>query len=135
VSDSTSSTQQLREVARTPEQLHELFVARVNARDLDGLMRLYASDCVGGDLDANVLPDRAAIADFVAGFLAIVRELTATTRKCLVSGDVALLSSDWRAIVVPEGKPVEAHGRSAEVARRQPDGSWRFVIDDPVFPI
>jgi ketosteroid isomerase-like protein len=123
-------------VAETPEQLHELFLARVNSRDLEGLMELYERDCVGGDLSANVLSNRAAIAEFVGGFLEVVRELTATTRRCLVSGDIALLSSDWHAVVEPqEGTTAEAHGRSAEVARRQPGGSWLFVIDDPVFAL
>jgi ketosteroid isomerase-like protein len=128
------STQKLHEVAETPEQLHQLFLARVNARDHEGLMVLYESSCAGADLAGSLLPDRAAVHDFTAGFLSIVRELTATTRKCLVSGDIALLSSAWHAVVEPEpGTTAEASGWSAEVARRQPDGSWLFVLDDPRF--
>lgn len=134
--DQGTVSQEQSTVARTPEELHELFLARVNARDHEGLMALYASECAGSDLEANFLPDRTAISAFVAGFLTIVRELTGTTRKCLISGDIALLSSDWSAVVEPEeGQKVETHGRSAEVARRQPDGSWRFVIDDPGFAL
>jgi ketosteroid isomerase-like protein len=39
-------------------------------------------------------------------------------------------------VVEPEeGTKVETQGRSAEVARRQPDGSWRFVIDAPTFAL
>jgi ketosteroid isomerase-like protein len=136
VSDSTSGPQEQGSVARTPEELHELFLARVNARDHEGLMALYADECAGSDLDSNFLPDKATISDFVAGFLGIVRELTSTTRKCLIAGDIALLSSDWNAVVEPEeGTKVETQGRSAEVARRQPDGSWRFVIDAPTFAL
>jgi ketosteroid isomerase-like protein len=134
VSESTSTTPGVREVARTPEQLHDLFLACAAGRDLDGMMALYEAECAGGDLEANILPDKAALEEFISGFLEVVRELTATTRKCLVSGEIALLSSEWHAVVEPEeGKMVEAHGRSAEVARRQPDGTWRFVIDDPIF--
>ncbi|HET7755343.1 MAG TPA: hypothetical protein VFK85_15650 [Anaeromyxobacteraceae bacterium] len=29
------------------------------------------------------------------------------------------------------GKPVRLEGRSVEVARRQPDGSWLYVMDAP----
>ena len=134
MSESIPSIPQVREVAGTPEQLHELFLARANNRDLEGMMELYGTDCAGGDLEANFLPDRAAIAEFVGGFLEVIRELKATTRKCLIAGDIALLSSEWHAIVEPEeGQIVEAHGRSAEVAQRQADGSWRFVVDDPIF--
>ena len=31
----------------------------------------------------------------------------------------------------PDGKPIKMEGQSAEVARRQPDGTWLFVIDNP----
>ena len=31
----------------------------------------------------------------------------------------------------PDGKPMRMEGQSAEVARRQPDGTWRFAIDNP----
>jgi hypothetical protein len=30
-----------------------------------------------------------------------------------------------------DGKPFTANGKSMEVVRRQPDGTWRFVIDNP----
>jgi ketosteroid isomerase-like protein len=31
----------------------------------------------------------------------------------------------------PDGTPVKLAGHSADVLRRQIDGSWRFVIDNP----
>jgi hypothetical protein len=31
----------------------------------------------------------------------------------------------------PDGKPVKIDSQSAEVARRPPDGTWLFVIDNP----
>jgi ketosteroid isomerase-like protein len=31
----------------------------------------------------------------------------------------------------PDGKPAKMEGRSAEVARRQRDGTWLFLIDNP----
>jgi ketosteroid isomerase-like protein len=30
-----------------------------------------------------------------------------------------------------EGRPVTMEGRAIEVSRRQADGSWLFVLDDP----
>jgi ketosteroid isomerase-like protein len=30
-----------------------------------------------------------------------------------------------------DGKPIEMRGKSIEVAKRQSDGGWRFVIDSP----
>jgi len=31
----------------------------------------------------------------------------------------------------PDGKPVTLAAKSADVLRRQADGTWRFVIDNP----
>jgi ketosteroid isomerase-like protein len=31
----------------------------------------------------------------------------------------------------PDGEPVQLAANNADVLRRQPDGSWRFVIDNP----
>jgi ketosteroid isomerase-like protein len=31
----------------------------------------------------------------------------------------------------PDGEPVRLAARNADVLRRQADGTWRFVIDNP----
>ena len=50
------------------------------------------------------------------------------TRYAVESGDIALLSNEWTLEL--EGNPV-ASAVTAEVARRQDDGTWRYVIDNP----
>ena len=54
--------------------------------------------------------------------------------KAVQSGDggLALLRAKWNATGTgPDGKPMTVSGNSTEVVRRQPDGTWRFVIDNP----
>jgi ketosteroid isomerase-like protein len=46
------------------------------------------------------------------------------------AGDVALVSGTWT-LTGPDGEPVTMSGRSTDVARQQPDGTWRWVIDVP----
>jgi ketosteroid isomerase-like protein len=47
-------------------------------------------------------------------------------------GDLALTTGKWRLQGTgADGKPVDMTGQSVEVARRQADGSWRYVIDAP----
>ena len=53
-------------------------------------------------------------------------------RIVVVNGDLALLVSDHSvAMTGADGKPTTISGRGTEVVRRQPDGTWRFVIDNP----
>lgn len=120
--------------ATTLEQLHVLFVDAVNAHDLDALLDLYETYPTGADLDGNTLRGTTAMRRFLADFLAVTHSIEATTRKVLATNDIGLLSSHWLAhIRAPDGENLTAEGSSAEVARRQPDGTWRFIIDDPLF--
>ena len=50
----------------------------------------------------------------------------------MVVGDIALMSGDWQMrLGAEEGTGTSFESSSTEVARRQPDGSWLYVIDDP----
>jgi ketosteroid isomerase-like protein len=53
-------------------------------------------------------------------------------KKLAEAGDLALTTSKWVLEGIgADGKPARMEGQSAEVARRQPDGTWLFVIDNP----
>ena len=48
------------------------------------------------------------------------------------SGDMALLHSRWTLKgTAPDGSPVEMAMQGTEVVRRQVNGNWLFVIDNP----
>ena len=52
--------------------------------------------------------------------------------RVLEASDLALVATTWSFIGTgPDGKPVKLAAKSADVLRRQADGSWRFVIDNP----
>jgi ketosteroid isomerase-like protein len=52
--------------------------------------------------------------------------------RVLEAGGLAMVATTWTfAGTGPDRKPVNLAGQSADVLRRQPDGSWRFVIDNP----
>ena len=120
--------------ARQPEELHQLFAACVNAHDVDALLALYEHDSTAADLEGHTILGTDNLRAFLFGFLSIVKQIDGGTRKVLISGDIALLSSTWQAVLAaPDGKIATVTGTSAEVARRQSDGAWRFLIDDPQF--
>ena len=120
--------------AQQPEELHQLFVACVNAHDVDALLTLYEHDSTVADLEGHPLQGTDSLRAFLIGFLAAVKQIDGGTRKVLISGNIALLSSTYHAVLAAhDGGMTSITGTSAEVARRQPDGTWRFLIDDPQF--
>jgi ketosteroid isomerase-like protein len=118
--------------ATTPEQIHRLFEAAFNAGDLDGLMELYEPDAAliaqPGSVAHGSEPARAA----PQGFLALKGRITLDTKLVFTVGELAYLSNSWSLRGTgPDGNPVVVLGATtAEVARRQADGSWRYVIDN-----
>jgi ketosteroid isomerase-like protein len=110
------------EPAREPEDLARLFVQRVNAQDVDGLVALYEADAVLTTPDGGAVRGAAAIRRFYAE-LVVSAPVFAPGRQhpALRLGDLALTSTR-----LPDGA-----GATAEVARRQPDGTWRWVLDRP----
>ena len=59
-------------------------------------------------------------------------KLTVTSKMLGQCNDIALMTGRWTLSGIgADGKPVQMTGQSAEVARRQPDGSWLFVVDAP----
>lgn len=120
--------------AQHPQELHQLFVANVNAHDVDALMALYEHDCTTADLEGHSLQGMDNLRAFLAGFLAVVKQLDGETRRVFVAGDIALMSGTWHAVLATrDGGVTSVTGTSGEVARRQPDGTWRFLIDVPLF--
>ena len=107
-----------RELATDPQALERLLVVRENLGDAERMAALYESDAVLAG-DGRKVVGRNAIRDFYSELIAAGRKFAlGVQRPALISGDLALTST-----VLPDGTV------TAEVARRQPDGTWLWVID------
>jgi ketosteroid isomerase-like protein len=119
-----------------PADINPAFAVAYNAGRVDAFLALYEPDAVLVGRHGAEHRGQAAIARDLAGLLALGGTMTSANRYALVHasprGDVALLSADWRIETRgPDGAPLVVAGRSAEVARRQPDGRWLYIADHP----
>ncbi|HET6953712.1 MAG TPA: nuclear transport factor 2 family protein [Acidimicrobiales bacterium] len=105
--------------ASEPEHLERFFVERVNAGDVDGLMALFEPDaalaCAPGRVATGSAAVRQVLEDFVTSGVTLN---LGRQQPILRVGDLALTSTR-----------LDDGGVTAEIARRQPDGTWRWVID------
>jgi ketosteroid isomerase-like protein len=68
----------------------------------------------------------------MGGFLAMKGTLGLKVTRVLEAGDLALVVGVWSFVGTgPDGGPVTLTGHNADVLRRQANGSWRFMIDNP----
>ena len=113
-----------REKAQKPEDITRLFVERANAKDAEGIAALYEEDAVMAYPPGSQTVGRKAILQFWERALpAMPRFQPEKPLPTLLSGDLALTSTP----------PKDGTGARAQVVRRQPDGSWLRVLDQPEF--
>jgi uncharacterized protein (TIGR02246 family) len=116
--------------ANTAEEIHMLFVDAFNRADVEALVALYEPDAILVTRSGSAV-GHDAIRKAYEHILASGPRMELETRAAVESGDgLVLLHASW---VVHRGVD-EVRGTSTEVARRQPDSSWRFVIDEPRTP-
>ena len=75
----------------------------------------------------EVVSGKAAIREALKSFLASTKLSPRPGR----SGYFACYAGLECHTTGPDGKPVTVTGNNVEVVRRQPDGTWLFVIDNP----
>jgi enoyl-CoA hydratase len=118
--------------ADDPEQLGQLFAERASAGDLQGMLALYEDSATFVGPDGGSASGSDAIRERLEGLLAMKPHITPTSSRLVMAGDLALMSNRWRMTLGwGEDELTELDGESTEVARRQLDGSWRYVIDNP----
>jgi ketosteroid isomerase-like protein len=110
-----------------PSALHALVEQGFNDGDVEALVRLYepGARMVRDDGTAAVGTDE--IRALLTGLLEPGGRIGVVTRYAVEAGDLALLSNVW----TYEDEGGSFSSVTAEVARRQDDGSWRYVIDNP----
>jgi len=110
------------EKARQPEDITRLFVERSNAGDAAGVAALYERDAVVAYPPGGQTTGRAAIQALWEKVLSHGMHFEPEPPlPTLISDDIALTSTVAR----------DGTGVRVQVLRRQPDGSWLRLLDQP----
>jgi ketosteroid isomerase-like protein len=109
------------EKALQPQDLTRLFVECANRKDAAGLAALYEEDAVMAYPPGGQTVGRDAIRALWEELLPKMGQFTQEDPLALISGEIALTAT-----IAKDGT-----GARAQVARRQPDGSWLRLLDLP----
>jgi ketosteroid isomerase-like protein len=120
-------------VATSLRDVHHLFESAFNAADVDGLLALYEPGAVLGSAPGQEpARGRDQIRGSIINFLAGGANIHLETVQVMEAAGLGLLRGKWLISGASmDGQPFVLSGVSAEVLRRQPDGRWLFVIDNP----
>jgi hypothetical protein len=108
-----------REPARDPQDLEPMLIARQWAGDVEGMVALFEPQAVIDAGEGKLVRGHEAIRAFFTEAVASGRKFQiGEQRAALLAADLALTSTR-----LPDGS------MTAEVARRQKDGTWLWIID------
>jgi len=116
----------------SPEQVLKSIVDGINTGNLDTLMTLYEPEAAFATQPGSLNHGLPGVREALVGFIAMKGKLDLKVTRVLEASDLALVTTVWSFTGTgPEGEPVKLATKSADVLRRQADGSWRLVIDNP----
>jgi uncharacterized protein (TIGR02246 family) len=104
----------------------------VATRDIDGILATYEPNAVLVGQPGMPVMGTPALREAFRQFLVLNPKITIVSQDVIQAGDIALHSYTWKMSgKAPDGNPVEQSGFSVVVLRKQTDGRWLMVIDNP----
>ena len=95
-------------------------------------MPLYESEAAFATEAGSLAHGPSGVREALNGFISMKGKLDLEVTRVLEVDDLALVIGVWSFNGTgPDGEPVHLAARNADVLRRQGDGTWRFVIDNP----
>lgn len=113
-----------------PEEVILSYIDLINNSDLDSIMNLYDSGAAMVVQSGEVIHGREKIRQLYQGFLG-KSKFYIKIKRVVITGDIALVIGNWTIDMLGEdNKPVNLSGTSADVLRKQLDGTWLVVVDN-----
>jgi uncharacterized protein (TIGR02246 family) len=120
--------------AHKPEECDVLLTKALEAGDLDACMDLYEPGATFVASRSNLVSGIPAIRELLQGFIDAEATFSLDTVTAVPDADGSIAITRAKGTSTspgPDGNPVTTPFHSVEVVRKQSDGTWRFLIDDP----
>jgi ketosteroid isomerase-like protein len=106
-----------------PEDVNAAFAEAVNSGDVERVLAFYEPDALLAPQPGERVRGHAAIREALSALVSAGGHMESRNLWCMRVGELALLRGEWAF--------GGTTGRSCEVVRRQPDGTWLYVLDHP----
>lgn len=124
----------MHKAARTPEQCNRILLAALESGDIETSVALYEPTAVLFRKSGQTMTGLEEIRKNNAFLIALKPRFTIEFIKTTLSGDGTLATNRMKASMAgtaADGKKINGEIHTLEVLRKQEDGSWRYIIDDP----
>jgi len=119
-------------LSSTPEGIVPALLAHLNSLDVDTMLGFYDPEGLIVDAAGVAHVGREAIGRELSKYFRLGLQMSITQRHLFVAGDIASLILDWSYIgTARDGTKINMVATATDIARRGPDGLWRYLIDNP----
>lgn len=121
-------------MASSPKEVAANLGKALSSGDLEGVLSLYEDDAVfvaPGEPWSNPVRGKGAMRETTSQFLAMDPTLTVEVTKIIEVDEIALVTGDWSLKGKGPDGDISMSGTYTDVMRRQADGTWLYVIDNP----
>ena len=108
--------------AKEPKELSQLFERAIRSGDAAAAVDLFEAEAALTTQQGEVCHGTEAIRKLLEAYAAMKPRLKIQNLKTLVAGDIALMYN------APTHEGLGVEGRAVEIARRQADGTWLYVM-------
>ena len=122
------------QAARQPEDCNRLLLAALESGDIEASVALYEPGAALFARSGEAMTGHEAIRANNAALIALKPRFHIERIVTTQNGDGSIATTRMKARLEgtrADGRPVRSELHTLEVLRRQGDGSWRYVIDDP----
>lgn len=117
-------------VAEEPEELHLLYAKAINEGNVEAVVGLFEKDALLVPRPGQPpVQGEAAIRTVIQGLVALHLQIQMIDRAVVQTDEIALTRGPWQVqINDANGVPQILSGTGLEIARRQPNGRWLYVM-------
>ncbi len=110
----------------------QTMTSNFQGNDIAGVMASYETEATVVFEPGSPVSDAEQLEQMFAGMATVKPVFEYAGHEVIVNGDIAMHIAPWSMTgITLDGQELEQSGLSIAVLRRQPDGSWKMVIDNP----
>lgn len=110
----------------------EKMVSAFEKKDIDGVLETYENDAIVMFEPQKPVQGKETLRAVFTQFVEMNPKYTFSGHEIYISGDIATHTAPWKMIgQLPDGNKIEQSGLSVAVLRKQSDGNWLMIQDNP----
>lgn len=115
-----------------PEKMNQCFADAYNSGDVNRINSLFEKDAKIVRYNGDIISGFEKMNEEHLGLLKLGGKMTSINKYCIEIEDIAMLRADWKIETKNEkGEDMIIEGASSEIIRKQKDGTWLYIIDNP----